>query len=48
VISSFFADIFKSNALNNLLLPIQVSDVELQQIFAIIEKDPKAEFVIDL
>ncbi len=48
VISSFFADIFKSNALNNLLLPIQVSDAELQQIFTIIEKDPKAEFVIDL
>src|SRR3990167_5003218 len=48
VISSFFADIFKSNALNNSLLPIQISEDELQQIFQFIKKDPKVEFVIDL
>ena len=48
VISSFFADIFKSNALNNSLLPIQVTESELQQIFAILEKDRQAEFVIDI
>ena len=34
VVSSFFADIFKNNALNNGLLPVQVSDSFLQQIFA--------------
>src|SRR5215207_9231229 len=33
VISSFFADIFKNNALNNALLPVQVSDDFLQKIF---------------
>ena len=48
VISSFFADIFKSNALNNFLLPIQVTEQELQHIFDIIEKDSKAEFFVDL
>lgn len=35
VVSSFFADIFKSNALNNGLLPVQVSDVFLKKIFAL-------------
>lgn len=34
VVSSFFADIFKNNALNNGLLPVQVSEAFLQQIFA--------------
>ena len=34
VISSFFADIFKNNALNNALLPVQVSESFLQNIFA--------------
>lgn len=48
VVSSFFADIFRSNALNNFLLPIQVSDHELQEIFKIVDKDSKAEFVVDL
>jgi 3-isopropylmalate/(R)-2-methylmalate dehydratase small subunit len=33
VVSSFFADIFKNNALNNGLLPVQVSDAFLQHIF---------------
>ena len=35
VISSFFADIFKSNALNNNLLPVQVSEKFLQHIFSL-------------
>ncbi len=35
VVSSFFADIFKNNALNNGLLPIVVSDTFLQKIFAL-------------
>ncbi|HEX2535888.1 MAG TPA: 3-isopropylmalate dehydratase small subunit, partial [Chitinophagaceae bacterium] len=34
VVSSFFADIFKNNALNNGVLPVQVSEAFLQQIFA--------------
>lgn len=33
VVSSFFADIFKNNALNNGVLPVQVSDAFLQRIF---------------
>jgi len=37
VISSFFADIFKGNALNNALLPVQVSDNFLKKIFAIVQ-----------
>jgi 3-isopropylmalate/(R)-2-methylmalate dehydratase small subunit len=48
VVSSFFADIFKNNALNNGLLPIQVSDDFLSQVFATIEADPKAQFSVDL
>jgi len=33
VVSSFFADIFKNNALNNGVVPVQVSDAFLQNIF---------------
>jgi 3-isopropylmalate/(R)-2-methylmalate dehydratase small subunit len=39
VISSFFADIFKNNALNNGLLPVQVSESFLKQIFALSNTD---------
>ena len=48
VISSFFADIFKGNALNNGLLPIQVSDSQLQTIFKAITENPNCEFIVDL
>ena len=48
IVSSFFADIFKSNALNNGLLPITVSDEQLAQIFEYIEKDPKHTFSLDV
>ena len=48
VISSFFADIFKNNALNNALLPVQVSDGFLKKIFAAIEKDPKTAITVNL
>ena len=48
VISSFFADIFKGNALNNGLLPIQVSDSQLQTIFEATIKNPNCEFIVDL
>ncbi len=48
VVSSFFADIFKGNALNNGLLPVQVSDNFLQKIFDAIAADHTAEVEIDL
>ena len=48
VISSFFADIFKGNALNNGLLPIQVSDSQLRKIFKAITENSNCEFIIDL
>ena len=48
VISSFFADIFKNNALNNALLPVQVSDGFLKKNFAAIEKNPKTTITVDL
>ncbi|MEY8021733.1 3-isopropylmalate dehydratase small subunit [Muriicola sp. SD30] len=48
VVSSFFADIFRNNCLNIGVLPVQVSPTFLQKIFEAIEKDPKAEFTIDL
>lgn len=48
VISSFFADIFKGNALNNGLLPIQVSDEFLAEIFSTVGKDNTATLDVDL
>lgn len=48
VISSFFADIFKNNALNNGLLPVQVSESFLADIFKAIEEDPHAELEVSL
>lgn len=48
VVSSFFADIFKGNALNNGLLPVVVSPVFLEKIFNAIENDPSTEFEVDL
>ena len=48
VVSSFFADIFKGNAINNGILPVQIEANELKQVFEDIERDPKAEFEVDL
>jgi 3-isopropylmalate/(R)-2-methylmalate dehydratase small subunit len=48
VVSSFFADIFKNNALNNFLLPVQVSEDFLKKIFEAVEKDPKTEIEVNL
>ncbi|MFD2564844.1 3-isopropylmalate dehydratase small subunit [Aquimarina rubra] len=48
VVSSFFADIFKGNSLNNGLLPVQVSPEYLQELFLEIEKDPKVQIEVDL
>ena len=46
--SSFFADIFRNNALNNGLLPVVVSDKMLADIFVAIESNPDTELLIDL
>lgn len=48
VVSSFFADIFKGNSLNNGLLPITVSDEQLDYIFKIIESNPSHKFIVDV
>lgn len=48
VISSFFADIFKNNALNNALLPVQVSDSFLKKIFETIHNNASTIITVDL
>ncbi len=48
VVSSFFADIFKANALNNLLLPVTVSPEFLAQAFEAIHADPLTTLSVDL
>jgi 3-isopropylmalate/(R)-2-methylmalate dehydratase small subunit len=48
VISSFFADIFRNNSLNNSLLPVQVSESFLTKIFSAIDKDAKTKLKVDL
>jgi 3-isopropylmalate/(R)-2-methylmalate dehydratase small subunit len=48
VISSFFADIFKGNALNNGLLPIQVSEDFLAAIFKAVDANPISPLEVDL
>jgi 3-isopropylmalate/(R)-2-methylmalate dehydratase small subunit len=48
VVSSFFADIFRGNAINVGVLPVQVSPEFLHKIFTAIEVDPKAELVVNL
>ncbi len=48
VVSSFFADIFKNNALNNFCLPVTVSDHFLNELFEAINRDPTTEITVDL
>src|SRR5258706_16308755 len=48
VVSSFFADIFRNNALNNFLLPVQVNEDFLRKIFAAVEKYSKTELEVNL
>lgn len=48
VVSSFFADIFKNNALNNGLLPVVVNDVFLQSLISTIQNNPATPITIDL
>jgi 3-isopropylmalate/(R)-2-methylmalate dehydratase small subunit len=48
VVSSFFADIFKNNALNNSLLPVQVTPDFLKLLFEAVNNDHKTKIVIDV
>lgn len=48
VVSSFFADIFRNNALNNGLLPVTISEQMLSEIFAAVKENPATEIKIDL
>ena len=48
MVSSFFADIFRNNALNNGLLPVTVSEQMLEAIFAAVKENPETEIKIDL
>ena len=48
VVSSFFADIFKNNALNNGLLPIVVSEKFLKDLLDLVQKNPATKVRIDL
>lgn len=48
VVSSFFADIFRNNSLNNFLLPVQVSETFLQEIFKAVQNDPATEIEVNL
>jgi 3-isopropylmalate/(R)-2-methylmalate dehydratase small subunit len=48
VVSSFFADIFKGNAINIGILPVQVSPLFLNKIFEAIEADPKISLEVNL
>ena len=48
VISSFFADIFKGNALNNGILPIQVTPEYLLPLMKLIQENPETKLTVDL
>ena len=48
VISSFFADIHKNNELNNFVLPVQVSEAFLEELFQSIQNNPSTQVKVDL
>ena len=48
IVSSFFADIFKGNALNNGLLPVQVSPEFLKTLMRTVKADPQTKINVDL
>ena len=48
IVSSFFADIFKGNALNNGLLPIQINPDFLKKIMKLISEKPETRVSVDL
>jgi 3-isopropylmalate/(R)-2-methylmalate dehydratase small subunit len=48
IVSSFFADIFKGNALNNRLLPIQITPEFLKALQEVIKEQPEIELTVHL
>lgn len=48
VVSSFFADIFKGNALNNQILPVQLPEEVVQSLLALVEAEPSTAFKVNL
>ncbi len=48
VVSSFFADIFKNNAMNNFVLPVVVSEQFLAEIFSSVNENPEMTLTVDL
>ncbi|MPN16890.1 3-isopropylmalate dehydratase small subunit 1 [bioreactor metagenome] len=48
VVSSFFADIFRNNALNNGILPVVVSEKFLGELFTSVGQDPQATVTVNL
>jgi 3-isopropylmalate/(R)-2-methylmalate dehydratase small subunit len=48
VVSSFFADIFKNNAMNNFVLPVVVSETFLAEIFESVASDPQMTLTVNL
>ena len=48
VVSSFFADIFKNNAMNNFVLPVVVSEAFLAEIFDAVNNNPETTLTVDL
>ncbi len=48
VVSSFYADIFKNNALNNAVLPVVVSDAFLKELLDTVQANPKTEVTVSL
>jgi len=48
VVSSFFADIFKNNALNNAVLPVVVTDEFLKNLLETVQRNPSTEVTVDL
>lgn len=48
VVSSYFADIFKGNALNNGLLPVKVSENYLKDLMTTITNEPETKIIVDV
>ena len=48
IVSSFFADIFKNNCLNIGVLPVQISEDFLDELFSEVERDNNSQFEINL
>ena len=48
VASSFFADIFRNNALNNGLLPVQLPEAYIQDLFSALKANPSLKVMVDL